>query len=72
MPDCRPDAPSADLFTGGEHLVLCDWFGVGYPCFGRWIDDILDEWNISHPTTLELHAAQIIQQLTTPAAAAAR
>jgi len=29
MPDFRPDAPSVDLFTADENLVLCDWFGVG-------------------------------------------
>jgi hypothetical protein len=28
MPDYRPDAPSADLFTPEELLVLNEWFGV--------------------------------------------
>src|SRR5262249_14743211 len=28
MPDYRPDAPSADLFTSEELLVLNEWFGV--------------------------------------------
>ena len=46
MLDYRPDAPSVDLFTADEHLVLCDFFGVDYPRSGRWIWDILDEWNI--------------------------
>ena len=47
MPDFRPDAPAVDLFTADEHLVLSDWFGVNYPRSERWIEDILDEWNIS-------------------------
>jgi hypothetical protein len=42
MPDYRPDAPSADLFTADEHPVLCDRFGVDYPCSQLWIDDILE------------------------------
>jgi hypothetical protein len=46
MPDYRHHAPSVVLFTEDEHLVLCDWFGVDYPRSERWIDDILDEWNI--------------------------
>jgi len=46
MPDYQPNAPSVDLFTADEHLVLCDWFGVNYPPSERWIEDILDEWNI--------------------------
>ena len=46
MPDYQPIAPSVDLFTADEHLVLCDWFGVNYPPSERWIEDILDEWNI--------------------------
>ena len=29
MPDYRLDAPSVDLFTADELLVLCEWFGVG-------------------------------------------
>ena len=44
--DYRPDAPAVDLFTADEHLVLCDWFGIDYPCSERSIDDILDAWNI--------------------------
>jgi len=48
MPDYRHHAPSVDLFTDDEHLVLCDWFGVDYPRSERWIDDILDEWNIPY------------------------
>jgi hypothetical protein len=46
MPDYRPGAPSVDLFTPDEHLVLCDWFGVDCPRSGRWIWEVLDEWNI--------------------------
>jgi hypothetical protein len=46
MPDYRPNAPSVDLFTTDEHLVLCDWFTVDCPSSGRRIDDIFDEWNI--------------------------
>ena len=46
MPDYQPNAPSVDLFTADEHLVLCDWFGVNHPPPERWIEDILDEWNI--------------------------
>ena len=46
MPDYRHHAPSVDLFTDDEHLVLCDWFGVDYARYERWIDDILDGWNI--------------------------
>jgi len=57
MPDYRPDAPSVDLFTADEHLILCYWFGVGCPCFGRWIDDLL-EWIISREITLEAAAAR--------------
>ena len=46
MPDYQANAPLVDLFTSDEHLVLCDWFGVNYPPSERWIEDILDEWNI--------------------------
>jgi len=48
MPDYRHHAPTVVLFTDDEHLVLCDWFGVDYPRSERWIDDILDEWNIPY------------------------
>jgi hypothetical protein len=46
MPDYRPNAPSADLFSADEHLVLCDWFQTDYPRSGQRIDEILDEWGI--------------------------
>jgi hypothetical protein len=46
MPDYRPNAPSAGLFSADEHLVLCDWFKTDYPRSGQRIDDILDEWGI--------------------------
>jgi hypothetical protein len=46
MPDYRPNAPSADLFSPDEYLVLCDWFKADYPRSGQRIDDILDEWRI--------------------------
>jgi hypothetical protein len=29
MPEYRPDAPSVDVFTADELLVLSEWFGVG-------------------------------------------
>jgi hypothetical protein len=45
MPDYRPDAPSVDLFTAHEHLILCDWFGVD-PRGSERVGDILDEWSI--------------------------
>lgn len=50
MPYFRFDAPSVDLLTADEHLVLCDWFGVRCPPSGQWIEDILDEWNIPEDT----------------------
>ena len=28
MPEYRPDAPSVDVFTADELLVLSEWFGV--------------------------------------------
>jgi Phage integrase family len=46
LPDYRPNAPSVDLFTADEHLVLCDWFGVDHHRSERSVRDILDEWNI--------------------------
>ena len=46
MPDYRPDAPSVDLFTADEELVLATWFDIDRPPSRRWVDDILDEWNI--------------------------
>ena len=29
MPEYRPDAPSVDVFTADELLVLSEWFGIG-------------------------------------------
>jgi hypothetical protein len=46
LPDCRPDAPSVDLFTTDEQLLLCDWFGVDHLRSERCVRDILDEWKI--------------------------
>jgi hypothetical protein len=46
MLDFRPDAPSVNLFTADEYLVLCDWFRVDRPDFDRSVWEVLDEWNI--------------------------
>jgi hypothetical protein len=46
VPDYRPDAPSVDLFTADEELVLATWFEIDHPSYGPRIDDIFDPWNI--------------------------
>jgi hypothetical protein len=46
MPDYLPDAPSVDLFTADEELVLATWFEIDRPPYERRVDDIFDEWNI--------------------------
>jgi len=46
MPDYRPDAPSVDLFTADEKLVLATWFEIDRPSYGSRIDAIFDRWNI--------------------------
>jgi len=46
MPDYRPDAPSLNLFTADEELVLETWFEIDRWSCGRRIDNILDGWNI--------------------------
>ena len=46
MPDLCPGAPSVNLFTADEYLILCDLFGVDNPCSGRSIEDALDKWGI--------------------------
>ena len=46
MPDYRPGAPSVDLFTADEELVLATWFEIDRPSYGPRIDDIFDRWNI--------------------------
>ena len=46
MPDFRPDAPSVDLFTADENLVLCDWFGVERPNCNKSVEGVLDEWGV--------------------------
>ena len=46
MPEYRPDAPSVDLFTADEELVLATWFDIDHPQYGSRVDDIFDRWNI--------------------------
>jgi hypothetical protein len=46
MPDYRADAPSVDLFTADEELVLATWFEIDGPPCGGPVDDIFDGWNI--------------------------
>ena len=47
MHDYCPDAPSVDLFTADEKLVLATWFKIDRPSYGPRVDDIFDRWNIS-------------------------
>ena len=46
MPDYLSDAPSVDLFTADEELVLSTWFEIDRPPHGRRVEDIFDGWNI--------------------------
>jgi len=46
MHDYCPDAPSVDLFTADEELVVTIWFEIDHPSYGPRIDDIFDGWNI--------------------------
>jgi hypothetical protein len=46
MSDYCPDAPSVDLFTVDEELVLTTWFEIDRPPYGCRVDDIFDRWNI--------------------------
>jgi hypothetical protein len=40
------DAPSVDVFTADELLVLSEWFEVEHPRSERSVENILDEWDI--------------------------
>jgi hypothetical protein len=63
-PHYPPDAPSVDVFTADELLVLSEWFGVEHPPSERSIEDILDEWDIpqdiSEYRRLDAAVAQIL------------
>lgn len=58
------DAPSVDVFTADELLVLSDWFEVEHPRSERSVENILDEWDIpqdiSEYRRLDAAVAQIL------------
>ena len=58
------DAPSVDVFTADELLVLSEWFEVEHPRSERSVENILDEWDIpqdiSEYRRLDAAVAQIL------------
>jgi hypothetical protein len=58
------DAPSVDVFTADELLVLSEWFDVEHPRLERSVENILDEWDIpqdiSEYRRLDASVAQIL------------
>ena len=63
-PNFPPNAPSVDVFTADELLVLSEWFEVEHPRSERSVENILDEWDIpqdiSEYRRLDAAVAQIL------------